>query len=221
MTTAHHTRVHAIGRIGLVLLSAALSAPTLVATSAAAQGARSAQTINDARRTDRLAFTGSFRFRPAPIVVPKILPVPSGRRTLINAPQDRARSRRAPRRLTQPRPSPSATALRSAPALSRTTRSSLGAPSPGNAAAETMPPLPVTAAVARPGRSAPPLPTRLKRSKVKKSPRNARPTGRPARPARTAKQPPGPSATKTIKPPPSTIFDEPPPWGRNALYNSN
>ncbi|MGI9479581.1 MAG: hypothetical protein ACR2PI_22955 [Hyphomicrobiaceae bacterium] len=218
MTTVHHTRGHTIGRIGIVLLSAVLCTPALLATSAAAQGTRSAKPANDARRTDRLAFTGSFRFRPAPIIVPKMLPVSSGRRTLINDPQERTRSRRAPRRMTQPRRSPVATVSRSAPPLSRATRSSLGAPSAGNATPETKPPLPVTAAAASPARSGPPLPTRLKRSKVKKSPRNTRPINRSAR---TAKRLTNSRATTTIKPPPSTIFDEPPPWARNALYKSN
>lgn len=228
MTTARLIRMPRVSRVGIVLLSAALCAPAAVAGSADRQVRPTSPTSMDTGQVARLTFTGTFRFQPAAIILgrsrAKTLDgsgFASGTRHQVNQrwtkPQ---RTAVEPRNTVQSRSSTSKSKVshQSRPILSRATRSSLGAVLKSDGKSEIATARPVTAAIARPVLATPPLPARLRRPAAKKTSRKAR-TAR--RVVRTAKRTPPRRNTRIIEPPPSTVFDEPAPWAKRALFKSN
>ncbi|MFY0614460.1 MAG: hypothetical protein JXQ99_23220 [Hyphomicrobiaceae bacterium] len=208
MTAVSHCRADRVICVAVLLLGALLCVPASFAASNDHRGA------HDGSRVTRLSFTGTYRFRPASISVQRKRSTTSvGTSKTIEDAAAPVRSTSSPvqapripvqRPSAKPGPASTDVARRPTPPLSRATRSGLGV-APGR---DIKHPRSKT-------QTKPPLPARYKRRITRKNKRKTRTTARVTKPKLK------PTATKKPVPQPPSIFDEPPAWAKDTLFNPN
>lgn len=195
MTTAPLSCPTRVSRIGLVLLSTAL----FVFATPAISGSRQSQSAHDAPLVSRLNFTGTFRFRPAPVVVRQTRSQTSGGSPITTAPQ---RTHIPPRATDQTRALTTTTKLKPSKALPTQQT---------NAQAR-----PILLPAPRSSLGAPPKPDD-KLTAASSPPATAATTGA----TRITQRTPKPRIIKPVKRKPSSICYELSPWAKNALFKPN